>query len=130
MVQILLPAANLLRFPRVVNACCNFLASQLHSSNCLGIRAFADLHGCPSLLEKADHFISQNFSWVFAAIFVHIFRKNQYYDNINVFYLTSEVVAGEEFFSLPSSRIIEIIKVDELNVYTEEEVHSTLRKIW
>ena len=38
-VQCLLPAANLLQLTDVRDACCEFLQSQLHPTNCLGIRS-------------------------------------------------------------------------------------------
>lgn len=72
-VQTLLPAANLLQLTDVKEACSDFLKSQLHPSNCLGIRAFADLHGCLDLLNAAETFIEFNFA---------------------------DVVEGEEFLSL------------------------------
>lgn len=52
--QALLPAAGLLQLTEVRRACCEFLSSQLHPSNCLGIRAFADLHACCQLLTQAN----------------------------------------------------------------------------
>ena len=54
-VQSLLPAANLLQLNDVRDACCEFLQSQLHPTNCLGIRAFADLHGCLDLLANTKN---------------------------------------------------------------------------
>ena len=51
-VQSLLPAANLLQLTDVRDACCEFLQSQLHPTNCLGIRSFADIHGCIDLLTR------------------------------------------------------------------------------
>jgi kelch-like protein 2/3 len=62
MLQTLLPAANLLQLSAVRDACCDFLESQLHPSNCLGIRAFADLHGCLNLLSAADTYVEEHFS--------------------------------------------------------------------
>ena len=41
-VQSLLPAANLLSLSWVRDSCCRFLQSQLHPSNCLGIRSFGN----------------------------------------------------------------------------------------
>jgi hypothetical protein len=38
----------------VVQACCAFLVRQLHPSNCLGIRSYADAQGC-SDLQSAAH---------------------------------------------------------------------------
>lgn len=63
--KVLLPAANLLQLTDVRDACCDFLQGQLHPTNCLGIRAFADLHGCLELLSHADSYIEQHFSYVF-----------------------------------------------------------------
>ena len=60
--QALLPAANLLQLSAVRDACCDFLESQLHPTNCLGFRAFADLHGCMNLLGAADSYIEEHFS--------------------------------------------------------------------
>ncbi|KAJ8931829.1 hypothetical protein NQ314_015226 [Rhamnusium bicolor] len=60
-VQVLLPAANLLQLTDVRDACCDFLQSQLHPTNCLGIRAFADLHGCLELLSHAESYIELHF---------------------------------------------------------------------
>ncbi len=79
-VQILLPAANLLQLSDVKEACSEFLKLQLHPSNCLGIRAFADLHGCMDLLAAADTFIQFQFA---------------------------EVVEGEEFLALNATQVSE-----------------------
>ncbi|XP_012272715.1 ring canal kelch homolog isoform X2 [Orussus abietinus] len=108
-VQVLLPAANLLQLTDVRDACCDFLQAQLHPSNCLGIRAFADLHGCLELLAHADNYIEQHFS---------------------------EVVEGEEFLTLASHQVAKLICSDRLTVPSEEKVfecviswvHSDLEK--
>ena len=63
-VQSLLPAANLLQLTDVRDACCEFLQSQLHPTNCLGIRAFADLHGCLELLTSTESYIERHFTEV------------------------------------------------------------------
>ena len=62
--QTLLPAANLLQLTDVRDACCEFLQSQLHPTNCLGIRAFADLHGCMDLLTTTEGYIERHFTEV------------------------------------------------------------------
>ena len=48
-VQTMLPAACLLQFREIQDICCEFLKKQLHPSNCLGIKSFADTHGCAEL---------------------------------------------------------------------------------
>lgn len=60
-VQVLLTAANLLQLIDVRDACCDYLQTQLEASNCLGIRDFADLHGCIELANYAESFIQQHF---------------------------------------------------------------------
>ncbi|XP_060833662.1 ring canal kelch homolog isoform X1 [Rhopalosiphum padi] len=94
-VQVLLPAANLLQLHDVQDACCDFLQSQLHPTNCLGIKAFADLHGCMELLSSSESYIQQHFS---------------------------EVVEGDEFLSLSSEQVVKLISSDELTVPSEEKV--------
>ncbi|XP_063588131.1 ring canal kelch homolog [Penaeus indicus] len=94
-VQVLLPAANLLQLTDVRDACCDFLQSQLHPTNCLGIRAFADLHGCLELLSIAESYVEQHFC---------------------------EVVECEEFLSLTSQQVIKLISSDRLTTPSEEKV--------
>lgn len=94
-VQVLLPAANLLQLTDVRDACCDFLQGQLHPTNCLGIRAFADLHGCLDLLSHADSYIEQHFS---------------------------EVVECEEFLTLSPQQVSKLICSDRLTVPSEEKV--------
>lgn len=69
-VQNLLPAASLLELTYVRESCCNFLQSQLHPSNCLGIRQFADIHACTDLLDQAKSFTEQHFADVVHGKFV------------------------------------------------------------
>ena len=45
----------------VKNACCRFLERQLDSSNCLGIKVFAENHCCPSLFHAAERFSLRHF---------------------------------------------------------------------
>lgn len=94
-VQVLLPAANLLQLVDVRDACCDFLQAQLHPTNCLGIRAFADLHGCLELLSHAETYIEQHFP---------------------------EVVECEEFLTLSHTQVSKLICSDRLTVPSEEKV--------
>lgn len=59
--KVLLPAANLLQLDYVSGVCAEFLKKQLDVSNCLGIKAFADLHNCMELLSTSEEFIKQHF---------------------------------------------------------------------
>ncbi|XP_013399272.1 kelch-like protein 3 [Lingula anatina] len=98
-VQILLSAANLLQLVEVRNACCEFLQSQLHPSNCLGIKDFADLHACTELMNYAQAYTEQHFS---------------------------EVVKHDEFLNLSSSQVTELISSDRLSVQSEENVFESV----
>lgn len=55
-IESLLAAACLLQLSQVIQVCCNFLMKQLHPSNCLGIRSFADAQGCMDLLNVAHNY--------------------------------------------------------------------------
>lgn len=94
-VQQLLPAANLLQLTDVRDACCDFLHAQLHPTNSLGIRAFADLHGCADLVSAADAYVEQHFP---------------------------EVADGEEFLALAPAQVVRLLSSDRLAVASEERV--------
>ncbi|XP_015199982.1 kelch-like protein 2 isoform X1 [Lepisosteus oculatus] len=98
-VQVLLPAAGLLQLQDVKKACCEFLSSQLHPTNCLGIRAFADMHACTELLNQANTFAEQHFS---------------------------EVVQSEEFVNLGIEQVCSLIASDKLTIPSEEKVFEAV----
>ena len=56
-VENLLSTACLLQLVTVISACCSFLSKQLHPSNCLGIRQFADTQGCSELYREANDYV-------------------------------------------------------------------------
>ncbi len=56
-VESLLSTACLLQLSEVVEACCSFLMKQLHPSNCIGIRQFADAQGCSDLYKVANNYV-------------------------------------------------------------------------
>ncbi|XP_016059235.1 PREDICTED: kelch-like protein 3 [Miniopterus natalensis] len=98
-VQVLLPAASLLQLMDVRQNCCDFLQSQLHPTNCLGIRAFADVHTCTDLLQQANAYAEQHFP---------------------------EVMLGEEFLSLSLDQVCNLISSDKLTVSSEEKVFEAV----
>ena len=100
-VQNLLSGAGLLQITAVIEACCEFLQSHLDHDNCLGIASFAEMHGCVKLHE---------FSWLFVL------------ENIN------EVVKTEEFLTIPSELLIELVKSENLNVQSEDAVLDCVLK--
>lgn len=94
-VQVLLAAANLLQLTDVRDACCDYLQSQLDPSNCLGIREFADIHGCVDLFNYTDSYIQQHFS---------------------------EVIQFEEFLNLSADQVEAFVKSDSLSIPSEEKI--------
>lgn len=95
----ILPAASLLQMMGVQEACCNFLASQLHPSNCLGIRKFADVHSCRDLWKKCNIFMQQRFP---------------------------EVALHEEFLELDFKEIMVIVSDSHLNIRGEEQIYEAV----
>lgn len=93
----ILPAACLLQMDGVQEACCQFLGNQLHPSNCLGIRKFADIHNCPTLLKKCSMFMQQRFP---------------------------EIALHEEFLELTHEEVKVVISDSNLNVRGEEQVYE------
>lgn len=94
-VQNLLVGASLLQLMPVVEACCEFLKVRLDPENCLGMSAFAEMHGCADLYETSWRYTLENFQ---------------------------EVAKTEEFLNMPPSFLIELIRSEDLIVKTEEEV--------
>lgn len=62
-IESLLSTACLLQLSQVVEACCKFLMKQLHPSNCLGIRSFADAQGCTDLHKVAHNYTMVCIFW-------------------------------------------------------------------
>ncbi|XP_013391434.1 kelch-like protein 17 [Lingula anatina] len=100
-VQILLPAASLLQLQSVREACCKFLIKQLHPTNVLGIRNFADTHSCEELLTLSHTFTLHNFV---------------------------EVCETEEFLLLPFTEILQFVKSEDLCIVSEEQVFRSVVK--
>ena len=98
-VQVLLPASSVLQMQEVREACCKFLLRQLHPTNCLGIRSFADTHCCKELHLKSHVYALQNFQ---------------------------QVVATEEFLLLPFEEVKELISNGQLNISSEEDVFTAV----
>uniref|UniRef100_A0A0K8TE04 Kelch-like protein diablo n=1 Tax=Lygus hesperus TaxID=30085 RepID=A0A0K8TE04_LYGHE len=100
-VQSLMVGASFLQLPRVRNACADFLKKRFHPHNVLGIRQFADTLGCSVLVESADKYIQQYFH---------------------------DVSLSDEYMSLTSSELVDIIKRDELHVISEEQVFEAIMR--
>uniref|UniRef100_A0A8C2U425 Kelch like family member 5 n=1 Tax=Coturnix japonica TaxID=93934 RepID=A0A8C2U425_COTJA len=98
-IECLLSTACLLQLSQVVEACCNFLMKQLHPSNCLGIRSFADAQGCTDLHKVAHNYTMENFM---------------------------EVIRNQEFLLLPATEIAKLLASDDMNIPNEETILNAL----
>ncbi|XP_008186420.1 ring canal kelch homolog isoform X2 [Acyrthosiphon pisum] len=98
-VQDLLPASNLLQLQEVKEACCDFLQSQLCPTNCIAVYVIADIYSCSKLLKSSELYIQQHFS---------------------------QAVGGDEFLSLSSEQVIQLISSDKLTVPSEEKVFESV----
>ncbi|XP_013868700.1 kelch-like protein 5 [Austrofundulus limnaeus] len=98
-IESLLSASCLLQLSAVVQACCSFLVKQLHPSNCLGIRSYADAQGCYDLQRAAHAYTMEHFL---------------------------EVVGSQEFVLLPVEEMERLLTSDDINVPDEETVVTSL----
>lgn len=94
-VQSILCAASIFQIDHLKQACSEFMIKQLSPYNCLGIKAFAEVHGCYELMELAHRHSLSRFT---------------------------EVSASEEFLSLNLEQIMDLLSRDNLRVENEEEV--------
>ncbi|XP_029344678.1 kelch-like protein 3 isoform X2 [Acyrthosiphon pisum] len=100
-VQVLLQSANVLQLDYVNSACAEFLQKHLDPSNCLGIKAFADLHNCTKLLLSSETYIKQHFL---------------------------KLIKCEHFLSLSSEDLVKLISCNDLAVPFEEKVFECVIK--
>ncbi|KAG8520778.1 Kelch-like protein 2, partial [Galemys pyrenaicus] len=129
--QVLLPAAGLLQLQDVKKTCCEFLETQLHPVNCLGIRAFADVHACTDLLTKANTYAGKwhrpqqslgekNLQLLISNMILSWFPE------IPVIQHFSDVVLSEEFLNLGIEQVCSLISSDKLTISSEEKVFEAV----
>ena len=94
-VQSLLIAASALQFDGVKEAASQFLLRQLDADNCLGIKRFAEIHGCAQLQSAAEVYSTHWFP---------------------------SVHKREEFLCLSPQEVRDILSSNQLNVGSEYEV--------
>ncbi|XP_071489401.1 kelch-like protein 12 [Diadema antillarum] len=98
-VQALLNTASMLQLSDVQASCSEFLKKQLHPANCLGIRNFADAHTCTDLKLVSGRYAETHFD---------------------------EVAHEEEFLQLTKSQLADLLRCEDLNVQSEEEVYNAI----
>lgn len=94
-VQELMIAADMLELDRVVRACSEYLAKELHAVNAVGIYRFAELHNFRMLRDSALQFIQSYFP---------------------------QVLCEDEIYELPKEQMIELLASEHLQVDSEFQV--------
>lgn len=94
-VQSILCAASIFQIDHLRQACSDFMTKQLSPLNCLGIKAFAEAHGCYELMELARRHSLSRFA---------------------------EVSSSEEFLVLNLDQVTDLLSRNNLRVNSEEEV--------
>lgn len=100
-IEALLNASAVLQLEPVVQACCEFMKKHLHPSNCLEMRAFAELHGCIDFLRVADAFSRRCFA---------------------------SLVNTDMFLKLSEKHLLQIVSGNDLYVKCEEHVFEAIMK--
>ncbi|XP_061408474.1 kelch-like protein 8 [Lethenteron reissneri] len=100
-VQALLYAACILQVEVLVGACSTYMQRNLDASNCLGVRAFAEMHNLKKLMSAADDFTRENFG---------------------------AVAVAEEFLDVSPSHLVALLSSCDLSVVGEVQVYeATMR---
>lgn len=100
-VENLLSAASLWQLVPVINFCSQFLQEQVEADNCVGILRFADAYGCQDLFNCCQRYILYHFT---------------------------EVIATDEYVTMPEYLLVDLLKSEELRVQSEEEVLDAVLK--
>lgn len=100
-VQSLLYASSILQVETVALACCEFMKTHLHPTNCIGIRTFAESHGRVDLMKRADNYTLDHFL---------------------------SVIEGDEFLSMSAKHLEMLIMSPDLNAGEELQVYEAVMK--
>lgn len=95
----LLCASDRLTMDGLFNECSFHLEGQLSASNCLSLRAYAELHNCHRLYKLCTEFVCEHFI---------------------------DVATSEEFLSLPCEQLKILLSMDGLKVSKEEEIYEAV----
>lgn len=95
----LLCASDRLAMDALFDECSFHLEGQLSTSNCLSLRAYAELHNCHRLQTLCTEFVCEHFI---------------------------DVSVSEEFLSLPCEQLKSLLSMDGLLVSKEEEIYEAV----
>ncbi|ESO98129.1 hypothetical protein LOTGIDRAFT_143089 [Lottia gigantea] len=100
-VQPILFAASILQIETVAGACCDFMKTHLHSSNCIDVRNFAEQHNRVELMRMADDYILDHFI---------------------------EITDTEEFKNMSFKLLLHAVSSQDLHVDNESQVYESVVK--
>ncbi|XP_066265222.1 kelch-like protein 2 [Branchiostoma lanceolatum] len=100
-VQDLLQTAHMLQFDKILQCCRKFIQDNLCPSNCLGVMRLADMYGLSVLKERARSTAASNFV---------------------------DVTQDEEFFSLSTQELLDLVGDENLKVRNEDDVVTSVIK--
>lgn len=98
-VQPILYAASILQINTVIEACCQFMESHLHPTNCIDVHNFAEQHNHSELMSMADRYILDNFT---------------------------DVVETEEFKDMSFTHLQSLLESQDLKVLDETQVYESV----
>lgn len=101
-VERILSTACLFQISSVVAACSNFLGKQLHFTNAIGFVLFAEQQNCDDLYQLSLDFVESNF--------MEVYQRS------------------EEFVQMDVEQITKLLKNENLNVNSEEDVFKALKR--
>lgn len=100
-VQKLLYASSLLQIEVVAEACCDFMKAHIDTSNCLALRAFAELHGRFELMTQVDKYTQDHFM---------------------------EILDQDDFRTITNTHLMAIIESSDILVESETQVYEAVMK--
>ncbi|XP_041358359.1 kelch-like protein 8 [Gigantopelta aegis] len=98
-VQSILYASSILQIEAVAQACCDFMKTHLHPSNCIDVRNFAEQHNRVELMKTVDEYILDHFL---------------------------EITGSPDFKNMPVNLLERLVSSPDLHVETEEQVYDAL----
>ena len=100
-VQSVLVTAMRFTLPDIVSFCVDFMTTDIRPSNCISIREFSETNTLIDLHKLAQEYVIKNFS---------------------------SISKEEEFLHLPLTKVVELVKSEEILVDSEEDVYNAVTK--
>ena len=98
-VQSILYASSILQIEAVAQACCEFMKTHLHPTNCVDVRNFAEQHNRVELMKTVDEYILDHFL---------------------------EIMGNSEFKNMSLTLLERLVSSPDLHVENEEQVYEAV----